>query len=161
VYRFDALTKEQKLSDLDRLAFHQAHSQPVMDDLQKWMREQIEQKKVEPNSGLGEAIQYMLKRWQTLTRFLSVSGAPLDNNIAERALKMAILHRKNSLSFKTLHGARIGDVHMSLIHTCELNRVNPFDYLMTLQQHAAAVPKAPESWLPWNYEQAIAAAGCG
>jgi hypothetical protein len=76
VYRFDALTKEQKLSDLDRLAFHQAHSQPVMDDLRKWMQEQIEQKKVEPNSGLGEAIQYMLKRWQTLTRFLSVPGAP-------------------------------------------------------------------------------------
>ena len=161
VYRFDALAKEQKLSDLDRLAFHQAHSQPVMDDLQKWMQEQIEQKKVEPNSGLGEAIQYMLKRWQTLTRFLSVPGAPLDNNVAERALKMAILHRKNSLSFKTLHGARIGDVHMSLIHTCELNRVNPFDYLMALQHHAAAVPKAPQSWLPWNYEQAIAAVGCG
>ena len=103
----------------------------------------------------------MLKRWQTLTRFLTVPGAPLDNNIAERALKMAILHRKNSLSFKTLHGARIGDVHMSIIHTCELNRVNPFDYLMALQQHAAAVPKAPDMWLPWNYQQAIAAAGCG
>ena len=66
-----------------------------------------------------------------------------------------------ALSFKTLHGARIGDVHMSLIHTCELNRVNPFDYLMALQHHAAAVPKAPQSWLPWNYEQAIAAVGCG
>ena len=88
------------------------------------------------------------KRWPTLTRFLSVPGAPLDN-IAECALKMAILHRKNSLSFKTLRGARIGDVHMSLIHTCELNRVNPFDYLMALQQHAAAVPKAPDKWLPW------------
>lgn len=161
VYRFDAIAKEQKLSDLDRLAFHQKHSQSVMDDLQKWMHEQIEQKRVEPNSGLGEAIRYMLKRWETLTRFLSVPGAPLDNNTAERALKMAILHRKNSLSFKTLHGARIGDVHMSLIHTSELNRVNPFDYLMALQQHAAAVAKAPESWLPWNYQEAIAAAGSG
>ena len=161
VYRFEALAKEQKLADLDRLAFHQAHSQPVMDELQKWMQEQMEQKQVEPNSALGEAIHYMLKRWQTLTRFLSVPGAPLDNNIAERALKMAILHRKNSLSFKTLHGASIGDVHMSLIHTCELNRVNPFDYLMALQQHAASVPKAPDRWLPWNYQQAIAAAGSG
>jgi len=74
---------------------------------------------------------------------------------------MAILHRKNSLSFKTLHGARIGDVHMSLIHTCELNRVNPFDYLMALQQHAAVVAKTPDIWLPWNYQQAIAAAGSG
>jgi hypothetical protein len=87
--------------------------------------------------------------------------SPLDNNIAERALKMAILHRKNSLSFKTLHGARIGDVHMSLIHTCELNRVNPFDYLMALQQHAAGVAKAPEMWLPWNFQQTIMAADSG
>ena len=96
VYRFEALTQEQKLSDLDRLAFHQAHSQPVMNDLQKWMQEQIEQKKVEPNSGLGEAIQYRLKRWQTLTRFLSVPGAPLDNNIAERALKMNVAKLRSS-----------------------------------------------------------------
>ena len=88
VYRFDALTKEQNLSDLDRLAFHQTHSKPVMDDLQKWMREQFEQKKVEPNSGLGQAINYMLKRWQTLTRFLSVPGAPLDNNITHAARGM-------------------------------------------------------------------------
>jgi len=85
----------------------------------------------------------------------------LDNNVAARALKMAILRRKNSLSFKTLRGASIGDGHMSLIDTCQLNRLNPFDYLMALQRHATAVPKAPQSWRPWNYEQAIAATGCG
>ena len=128
-----------------------------MDQLHEWMQAQLDQKKVEPNSGLGEAINYMLKRWETLTRFLSVPGAPLDNNITERALKTAILHRKNSLSYKTLAGARVGDIHMSLIHTCELNRVNPFDYLMALEQHAEAVAKAPTGWFPWNYRQAIEA----
>ena len=158
IYRVDALAKERKLSDLERLAFHQEHSQPVMDQLRQWMKEQLEQKKVEPNSGLGEAINYMLKRWETLTRFLSVPGAPLDNNITERALKTAILHRRNSLSYKTLNGARIGDIHMSLIHTCELNGVNPFDYFMALEQHAEAVAKAPSCWFPWNYRQAIEAA---
>lgn len=161
VYRFEAIAKAQQLSDAVRLAFHQEHSQPVMDQLQTWMREQIEQKKVEPNSGLGEAINYMLKRWELLTRFLSAPGAPLDNNLVERALKMAILHRKNSLSYKTLNGARVGDVHMSLIHTCELNRINPFDYLMALQQHAARVPKDPAQWVPWNFRQAIESAGSG
>ncbi len=161
IYRFEALAKERQLSDLERLAFHQEHSKPVMDQLRQWMKEQLEQKKVEPNSGLGEAINYMLKRWETLTRFLSVPGVPLDNNIAERALKMAILHRKNSLSYKTLNGARIGDIHMSLIHTCELNRVNPFDYLMALEQHAQAVAKAPTCWFPWNYRQAIQAVNSG
>jgi len=71
---------------------------------------------------------------------------------------MAILHRRNSLSYKTLSGARVGDINMSLIHTCELNRVNPFDYLMALEQHAEAVAKAPTCWFPWNYRQAIEAA---
>jgi hypothetical protein len=155
VYRFDAMTKEQKLSDAARLAFHQEQSRPVMEGLHRWMNQQFEQRKVEPNSGLGEAITYMLKRWVPLTRFLEVPGAPLDNNLCERALKMAILHRKNSMSYKTLNGARVGDIFMSLIHTCQLNRVNPFDYLMALQQHSQEVLKAAIRWLPWNFAEAM------
>jgi transposase len=155
IYRLEAQAKERKLSPQERLAFHQEKSKPVLDQLQQWMQAQMDQKQVEPNSGLGGAIRYMLKRWETLTRFLSVPGAPLDNNIAERALKSAILHRKNSLSYKTLAGARVGDIQMSLIHTCELNGVNPFDYLMALEQHSAAVAKAPTAWFPWNYRAAI------
>lgn len=161
IYRFDAQVKEAKLSPLERLHFHQEHSQPVMDQLRGWMQAQLDQKKVEPNSGLGDAINYMLKRWENLTRFLSVPGAPLDNNITERGLKTAILHRKNSLSYRTLAGARVGDLHMSLIHTCELNGINPFDYLMTLEQHAEAVTKAPSDWFPWNYRQSLAVATSG
>jgi hypothetical protein len=158
VYRFEAIVKEQKLTDEQRLAFHQANSHPVMTELHQWMKDQLEQKRVEPNSGLGEAIRYMLKHWVPLTRFLSVPGAPIDNNVAEQGLKKAIMHRRNSLSYKTLHGARIGDIHMSLIHTCELNRVNPFEYFMALQQHAAEVRKDPTRWLPWCYQQNIPAA---
>jgi hypothetical protein len=119
------------------------------------MQEQLDQKLVEPNSGLGQALNYLLRRWEPLTRFLSVPGAPLDNNLAERGLKMAILHRKNSLAFMTLRGARVGDVFMSLIHTCELNHVNPFDYLMALQKHAALVSRTPTQWFPWNYSDAL------
>jgi transposase len=155
IYRFEALVKEQKLSDPERLAFHQEHSKPIMDELHLWMKDQLDQKKVEPNSGLGEAIRYMLKRWERLTRFLAVAGAPLDNNICERALKMAILHRKNSLFYLTLHGARVGDIFMSLIHTCELNHVNPFQYLVTLDKHAKSVRSDPTQWLPWNYRQTL------
>ena len=155
VYRVDALAKEQRLSDTERLVLHQTQSKPVLEDLHQWMRQQLEQKHVEPNSGLGQAIAYLLRHWQPLTRFLSVPGAPIDNNITERALKMAILHRKNSLAFKTLRGAQVGDVFMSVIHTCELNDVNPFDYLMALQQHAASVSETPSQWLPWNYSKTL------
>jgi hypothetical protein len=151
VYRIDALAKEQQLPDIERLSLHQTQSKPVMEELHLWMEQQFEQKKIEPNSGLGQAIRYMLKHWVPLTRFLSVPGAPLDNNAVERALKMAILHRKNSLAFMTLRGARIGDLFMSIIHTCELNGINPFAYLMALQQHADSVRKAIQDWLPWNY----------
>ena len=79
----------------------------------------------------------------------------LDNNVCERALKMAIMHHKNSLSYKTLRGAQVGDIFMSLIHTCQLNAVNPFDYLTALQTHAGEVAKDPAGWFPWNYQQAV------
>ena len=70
-------------------------------------------------------------------------------------LKKAILHRKNSLFYKTEHGAFIGDMYMSLIHTCNLEKVNPFDYLTSLQKHASAVFKNPRDWMPWNYQASI------
>ena len=92
-----------------------------------------------------------------MTLFLRQAGAPLDNNICERALKMAILHRKNSLSYKTLNGARTGDLFMGLIHTCRLNAVNPFDYLLAIATHAETVKLVPHAWLPWNYPQEEAA----
>jgi len=156
VYRVDAQAKEQAMTPEQRLAHHQAHSQPVMEPLQAWMREQIQGQLVEPNSGLGQAIGYMLRHWQPLTLFLRQAGAPLDNNVCERALKMAILHRKNSLSYKTLNGARTGDLFMSLIHTCRLNAANPFDYLLAIATHAEAVKLIPKAWLPWNYPKSPA-----
>jgi transposase len=155
VYRFDAQARAQGLSDAQRLDFHQEHSGPVMEALHGWMSEQLAEKRVEPNSGLGQAIQYMLKRWEALTRFLKVPGAPLDNNICERALKMAILHRKNSLSYKTLRGAKVGDIFMSLIHTCRLNIINPVAYLTALREHADLMFKNPSQWLPWNFRQTL------
>jgi transposase len=155
VYRYDAEAEAQGLSPEARLRFHQEHSQPVMDALQAWFLAQFAEKKVEPNSGLGEAIPYGLKRWNRLTLFLREPGAPLDSNIVERALKKCILHRKNSLFYKTENGAEMGDLFMSLIHTCELNGVNPFEYLIALQKHAPDLAENPAAWMPWNYRQAL------
>jgi transposase len=159
VYKNDALAKQRNLTPDERLAFHQKHSKPIMDDLNEWFRSQIEDKKVEPNSALGKAIKYMRKHWNELTLFLREPGAPLDNNICERALKKAILHRKNSLFYKTQHGAYVGDLFMSLIHTCSLCHVNPFDYLTQLQKHSSLLFKNPAQWMPWNYKEAIPSIG--
>ncbi len=155
VYRYDAEAEERGLTSEERLRFHQEHSQPVMDALYTWFETQFAEKRVEPNSGLGEAITYCLKRWDRLTLFLREPGAPLDSNVVERALKKCILHRKNSLFYKTENGAEVGDLYMSLIHTCELNGVNPFEYLIELQKHAEELAKHPADWMPWNNRETL------
>jgi hypothetical protein len=98
----------------------------------------------------------MQNHWEKLTLFLRVPGAPLDNNLCERALKKAILHRKNALFYRTLNGAKVGDLYMSLIYTAELHRVGPFDYLVALLRHATAVALDPAAWMPWNYTETLA-----
>jgi transposase len=155
VYRNDEIAKEKKMPPDERLQFHQTESGPLMETLKNWIHEQFDEKKIEPNCGVGNAFTYMLKHWKPLTRFLEVPGAPLDNNLCEQILKRSILHRKNSLFYKTEHGAYIGDLYMSLIHTCRLAGVNPFDYLTTLQKYSSEVFKNPSKWLPWNYKEAI------
>jgi len=161
VYKNNAIARERDLSPEARLQFHQAESGPIMKKLHDWLTRQFDDRLVEPNSALGEAISYMLNHWEKLTLFLREAGAPLDNNICEQVLKRAILHRKNALFYKTLNGAHVGDMFMSLIHTCQLNRVNPFEYLVTLQEHSQQVAKDPTRWLPWNHPEALAPADTG
>ena len=156
IYHYDTLAKQEGLSPEARLKFHQDNSGPVMDAFYHWLEKQFEEKLAEPNSSLGKAITYMFNHWEKLTRFLQVPGAPLDNNICERMLKTAILHRKNSLFYKTESGAQLGDLFMSLIVTCNLAGVNPFDYLTQLQIHKARVSQRPDRWFPWNYRETIA-----
>jgi transposase len=156
VYHNDALAREQELSPEERLHFHQEHSGPLMKELQQWMKAQLAEHRIEPNSGLGKAISYLLNHWTKLTLFLSQAGSPIDNNSVERALKKAILNRRNAFFYKTLNGAHTGDLFMSLIHTCELNGVNPFDYLTELQRHAAELSAHPPAWMPWNYRETLA-----
>jgi hypothetical protein len=151
VYRTDRLAQRAGLSPELRLQLHQERSGPVMESLQAWLRRQLADRLVEPNSSLGGAIKYLLNHWEGLTRFLRVAGAPLDNNICERALKMAIRHRKNSLFYKTMNGARVGDLYMSLIHTCHHSGSDPYDYLTEVQRHALAASSSPGLWLPWTY----------
>ena len=155
IYRNDAIARKRVLSPTERLDFHQAESGPTMAELHAWLTRQFEDRLVEPNSSLGSSIAYMLKHWEKLTLFLRVPGAPLDNNICERALKKAILHRKNALFYKSTNGAHVGDVFMSLIYTCELCKANPFDYLTELERHAGRVTSDPQAWMPWNYRLAL------
>lgn len=145
------------LTKQERLEYHQQHSAPVMSQLHDYLMHQFETKQVEPNDSLGKAIRYMLKHWYELTQFLRIPGAPLDNNVLERALKIPIRGRRTWLFYKTEYGAMIGGVLTSVIYTCALAGINPLDYLIALQEHKSQIVKEPERWLPWCYEDTLAA----
>lgn len=155
VYKHDATPKALNMSATERLAYHQEHSLPVMNDLWNWMQKQFDERLVEPNSGLGKAINYMKNHWVKLTRFLSVAGALIDNNLVEQALKLIIRIRKNSMFHKSEHGAFVAAMLLSLIATCELAGKNPVHYLTELQKNKSFVFKQPHLWFPWNYETTI------
>ncbi len=85
VYRIDAVARKTSLSPQERLQVHQEHSKPIMDGLHNWLEAQLAEHQTEPNSGLGQAIRYLLRHWQPLTLFLRQVGAPLDNNLVTAA----------------------------------------------------------------------------
>src|SRR5688500_8717594 len=132
---------------VQRLQLHEQRSGPVMERLQRWLALELADRKTVRNSGLGKAIRYMLRHWKGLMVFLREAVVPVDNNVVERSLKRVVLHRKNALFYRTLNGAQVGDLYMTLIHTCQLCSVNSFDYLIELQRHASELAAKPEAWM--------------
>lgn len=154
-YRVDKKTVD--MSAEERLLHHQKHSQPVADELLSYMTSLFDNRIVEPNSELGGAIKYMIKRWDKITRFLTVAGAPLDNNISERALKIPIRNRKSAMFCRSKYSAYIAGMLTSIIYTCFLAKKNAHHYLTVLQDYYQHVRASPRTWLPWNYEASLAA----
>jgi transposase len=140
------------MSDEERLAYHQQHSGPVMGELKRWMDEQVAEKKVEPNSSLGKAIDYFLQHYEGLSAYLRHAGAPIDNNESERILRPVVIIRKNSYGYKTKRGAKTAAIIQSVIQTCRLNGTNVWTYLVSVLRRSAEVREKPEEFLPWNYK---------
>lgn len=157
IWQHETHCQEGKLTPAQRLAYHKAHSLPVMKELREWAQQQLDSGAAEANSGLGKAISYYLRHYDGLTAFCRIESAQIDNNLMEQALKLVIRNRKNALFFKTLAGAAIADVLLSLIATAAQAKINVFEYLIVLQQHAQAVKQNPQLWLPWNYQNTLQA----
>jgi transposase len=155
VFDHEEYTRAEQMTAQERLAYHQRKSGPIMKRLKRWLERQTAQRLVEPNSSLGKAIAYMVEHWPSLTRFLTEPEAPLENNLAERALKLAIRQRKNSLFYATEHSAYIASILTSVIATCVQAGVNALEYLVAVQEHRQEVFANPSAWLPWNYEAAL------
>lgn len=153
--------KEQGLDEVQTFEKHKEKSAPVMDDLKRYCKSLIDDKKTEPNSNLGKAINYMCNHWEAFTMFLRKPGVPIDNNADERLMKRAVLNRKNGLFFKTQFGAYVGDILLSVIETCQLNKINPYHYLIAVQAYKDEIKEDPSQWLPWNYETTLSNLGLG
>jgi transposase len=156
VFEHDEEARQAQMGPRARLAYHQRYSGPIMEALGRWLEAQFADRLVEPNSSLGKAMAYLQRHWETLTRFLHIAGAPLDNNLCERALKLFIRQRQNSLFYKTEHGAYVASVLTSLIATCVHAGVNAVEYLVALQEHRREVFTTPAAWLPWTYQATLA-----
>ena len=157
VFDHDAQARKAPLSPAARLAYHQAQSRPLMEGLKRWLDTPMAEHLVEPNSALGTASGYMPGHWQTLTRFFSVPGAPVDNNLAERALKLCMWQRKHSLFYKNTPSAYIASVLTRLIATCLYAGGNAGESLVALHEPRGAVRADPAAWLPWAYARSRAA----
>jgi hypothetical protein len=156
VFDHEEAAQKAHMSDAERLAHHQTYSEPLLKTLEAWMQKQFQEREVEPNSSLGKAFTYMLSRWPTLTQFLHIPAAPLENNTAERALKLIIRQRKNSLFYHNDFSAYVGSLLTSLIATCIQAEVNAMDYFVALQDNRSAVFANPADWLPWTFQAPLA-----
>ena len=151
VFEHEAQARQEQLRPSERLAYHQRLSGPLMEGLHPWLHQQIDDRLVEPTSSWGKAIASLQGHWATLTPFLHQEGAPLENNLAERALQLFIRQRNNSLFVATEHSAYIARVLTSLIATCLYAGGNAVEYLVALQEHRREVFADPTAWLPWAY----------
>lgn len=139
----------------ERLKWHQEKTKPIMEGIKKFCNNLVEEKKVEPNSSLGKAIAYLNAHWEAFTLFLCIPGVPLTNNKNERLLKRAVLNRKNAYFFRNETGAKIADILMSVLETCISNKINPHDYLISVQKYRQDVSKNPQLWVPWLYGERL------
>lgn len=126
-----------------------------MEDLKRYCNELLESKAVEPNSSLGKAIAYLNNHWEAFTLFLRIPGVILTNNENEQLIKRAVLNRKNAYFFRNEIGAKIADILMSIIETCIYNNVNPWKFLIILQEQQADIRRNPQLWAPWCYEKRL------
>lgn len=142
----------KKESPKERLKFHQKNSGPIIGEIFAKIKRLFHEKLVEPNSDLGKAMQYWLNHKKGLTAFLRIAGAPLDNNLAENALRIMAIYRNGSLFFKTLESAMIMSDMFSLVVTCESNGINAFAYLNWIQVHWKQVQAEPHLFMPWHFK---------
>ncbi|CAG4929210.1 unnamed protein product, partial [Acidocella sp. C78] len=154
VQRIDALFEIEReingQSPAERLAVRQQLGAPLVAELEIWMR--AERAKLSRHNDVAKAIDYMLNRWSSFTRFLTDGRICLSNNAAERALRTLALGRKSWLFAGSDRGGQRAAMLYSLITTAKMNNVDPQAWLADILARIASHPVASiEKLMPWNW----------
>ena len=155
IYEHDEAARTPQLSAAERFGSPHTSRVPVFTTLKTWLAQQTAERRGEPPRSVGKAIASLLDHWDTLTRVLKVPGAPLDTNVAERAVRLVIRQRKTSLFYASEHSADIASILTRVIATGVHAGVKALAYLVAVQDHRHEVFANPSAWLPWNYAAAL------
>lgn len=156
VFAIERGIKRANVSNQIRLQVHESLSLPIMNELKQYAQSLLDQQIVEPNSNMGKYINYLKKHWNNLTAFTRIEGALLDNNACERAIKFVKRYLKNSLSYQSKDGAKVGDLFMSLGVTCKYFDISPINYFTECMRFHEQLAEDPIRFMPWNFNETIA-----
>ena len=151
IYDNEDAARKEKLSPEQRRDYHQEHSRPLLREIAEYGEDLFEKRKVEPNSDLGRAFEYLIGNERRLSAFARHQNAPLDNNSVERVLRICIRLRETTRFFRNAVGAGVADTILTVGTTAMHYEVNLIDYFVDIQRHAEDVRENPTAWLPWNY----------
>lgn len=148
LYKVEQSIKD--LTDIGRKLKRQRESKPILKAFRQWLLQQ--QPRILPKSPLGEAIQYTLNQCEALNRYLEHGMLDIDNNKAERLMRPIAIGRKNWLFAGSDQGGKNAAIIYSLIETCKLNHINPYDYLRdVLTRLPTHLAKNIDELIPMNW----------
>jgi transposase len=157
LYDIEAYCKEHSLTTSQIWEKRQAEAVPILSELGKWMKEQYIQ--VLPKSAIGVALAYSIKRWEKLSIYSTDGKLQIDNNSVERSVRPLAIGRKNFLFCGSHEAAKRTALLYSLLVTCKLNDVNPYDWLKDVLIRIAVHPISkiaellPHNWKILNTPQ--------
>ena len=138
-------------SPRQRVALRQEYAKPIFDDLETWLRAQLN--KISGKTPLAKGIKYALTRLPKARPYLDHGVLDLDNNTAERAVRPVTLGRKNYLFMGSEAGGDAAAIAYTLIETCKMNNVNPEAWLAWVLERIQDHPvKRINELLPWTYQ---------
>lgn len=140
LYEHEAYLRDKSISGQEKLDYRTKNSLPVVDAFFSWCYEQRQRIDLVKSNPLSKALAYAMNRQQQLKVFLSDPDVPLDTNHLERALRVIPMGRRNWLFSWTEIGAEQVGIIQSLIVTCKLHNVNPYDYLVDVLQRVGTHP---------------------